>query len=88
MMSTLYNAEDIISRLQRRFPPTAKPELRMALYERLGRLCEDSEIGQQVYHVIASAAADAAGKREPGRYFAHVVMLRLREGQLVGRPEI
>lgn len=82
-MSTTYVSDDIVERLVRRFPPSSKPELRLALYERLGRMCEAEESGEQVYHIIAAAAADAQGKRDPGRYFAHVVILRLREADLL-----
>lgn len=87
-MTTPYVAEDIVTRLTRRFPPHSSPHLRMALYERLGRLCEDPECGEQVYHLVAAVAADATSKRDPGRYFAHVVICRLRESDLLPSLEI
>lgn len=87
-MISVHVAEDIAARLVRRFPPSNRPELRLALYERLGRLCEDSESGGMVYNLVAAVAADAVGKRDPGRYFAKVVMLRLRESNLLPSMEI
>lgn len=87
-MASVHSAQDVVERLMRRFPPVIKPELRMALYDRLGRLCEDSEVGDQIYRLVAAAAADSAGKREPGRYFAHVIMLRLRESDLLPSREL
>jgi hypothetical protein len=49
----------------------------LALYERIGRLVE--EHGERALHVVATACADAAGARNPGHYFAFVVMRRLRD---------
>jgi len=74
----------VYERLMRRFPPGARPELRMALYRRLDQLVEAE--GEAAYCVIATVAADAAGKREPGKYFAFVVLRRLMERGLIPSP--
>lgn len=77
---------EVVERLQRRFGVGTRRELRMALYERLGRLVRDE--GQGALNIIAAVAADAAGKRDPGRYFAFVVMKRLMERGLIPAPEL
>lgn len=82
----MYACEDIRERLTRRFGLGSRPKLRAALYERLGRLCEDE--GERAYLVIATAAADAAGKSDAGKYFAFVVMRRLIERGILPAPEL
>ncbi len=78
--------ENLAERLGKRFGMGTRPELRKALYQRLEDLVERE--GEPAYLVIATAAADADGKREPGRYFAHVVMLRLMERGILDTPEV
>lgn len=78
--------ENIAQRLERRFGLGTRADLRKALYQRLEKLCEDE--GEPAYLVIATAAADSEGKNNPGRYFAHVVMLRLMERGIVDAPEV
>lgn len=78
--------ENLADRLGRRFGFGTRPDLRKALYERLEKLVEDE--GEPAYLVIATVAADAAGKKEPGRYFAHVVILRLIERGILDSPEV
>lgn len=73
----MMDGNEVVERLKRRFPVGTRPELRLALYTRLGRLVE--EYGEPVLHVVATAAADAASARNPGHYFAFVVMRRLRD---------
>jgi hypothetical protein len=77
---------DISKRLERRFGVGSKPELRRTLYHRLELLVE--RLGEPAYKVIAIAAAEADGKNEPGRWFAKVVCLRLREHGLEYIPEL
>lgn len=77
---------NIAERLERRFGCGTRPELRKALYQRLAHLIEEE--GEPAYIVIASAAADAEGKTNPGRYFAHVVMLRLMERGIIDAPDL
>jgi len=77
---------DVAARLEQRFGLGTRPELRKALYQRLEHVIETE--GEPAYVVVASAAADAAGKENPGRYFAHVVMLRLMERGIIDAPEI
>jgi hypothetical protein len=77
---------DVSSRLERRFGLGTRPDLRKALYQRLERLVENE--GEPAYLVIASAAADAVSKDNPGRYFAHVVITRLMERGIVPAPEL
>lgn len=76
----------VAEKLERRFGLGTRPELRKALYARLEQLVEEE--GEPAYLVIATAAADAAGKTNPGRYFAHVVMLRLMERGVIDAPEL
>ena len=76
----------IAERLQKRFGLGTRPELRRALYMRLEKLVEDE--GESAYMVIASVASDAVGKENPGRYFSHVVLVRLMERGILPAPEI
>lgn len=78
--------ENIADRLLRRFGPGTRPDLRKQLYSRLAEVVERE--GEPAYVIIASAAADAEGKTNPGRYFAHVVMRRLQERGVIATPEI
>lgn len=78
--------EHIAERLVKKFGLGTRPELRKALYERLEKLV--AEEGECAYLVIASTAADAEGKENPGRYFAHVVMIRLVERGVLPAPEL
>lgn len=78
--------ENVAERLKIRFGLGTRPDLRKSLYERLERLV--TEEGAPAYCVVASVAADAAGKTNPGRYFAHVVMVRLQERGFLPTPEI
>jgi hypothetical protein len=77
---------EISKRLEMRFGLGTRPELRRQLYTRLERLVASE--GEGAYVCIASAAADSAGKLNPGRYFAHVVMLRLQERGVVAVAEV
>lgn len=78
--------EHVCERLTRRFGLGSRPELRKALYQRLERIVEEE--GEPAYLVIATAAADADGKEDPGRYFSKVVMLRLMERGVIESPEV
>lgn len=80
------DGEEVVQRLARRFGSGTRKELRMALYERLGRLVESE--GQPALNVIATVASDADGKRDPGRYFAFVVMRRLMDRGLIEAPQL
>lgn len=82
----MFDREDIVQRLKRRFPVGSKPELRLALYERIGQLVEDR--GDVAYHVVAEVAADAAGKRNPAHWFCFVVIRRLIERGIIDAPEL
>lgn len=77
----MMDATEVVERLRRRFPVGSRPELREALYLRLGQIVEDH--GELAVHVIAEVAADAARARNPGHYFAFVVMRRLIERRIV-----
>jgi len=80
------SGEEVKGRLIRRFGLGTRRELREALYERLAKLVEEE--GQPALNVIATVAADAAGKRDEGRYFAFVVMRRLMDRGLIAAPEL
>lgn len=80
------DGSEVVGRLVRRFGAGTRKELRMALYERLGRLVDEE--GDPALHVIATVASDATGKREPGRYFAFVVVRRLQDRGLIPAPEL
>lgn len=82
----MFDAHDIVERLTRRFGLGSRPELRKALYERLGELCEAE--GERAYHIIATAVADAVGKRNPSGYFCFVVMRRLIDRGVIPAKEV
>lgn len=82
------DCSEVVDRLTRRFGMGSKPELRKALYERLGRIVEDGEVGEEALHIISTVAADSVGKRTPAQYFAWVVMRRLMDRGIIGRPEL
>lgn len=77
---------NIAERLEAKFGTGSRPELRRALYQRLEKCVE--EHGQAAYRILAVTAADSLGKKNPGRYFAHVVMARLHETGILTVPEI
>lgn len=76
---------DVAPRLVTKFGTGSRPELRMQLYQRLQDLVYGPD-GERAYQIIASVAADAVGKRDPGRYFAHVVVARLMERGVTPPP--
>jgi hypothetical protein len=80
------NLDNLCERLIRKFGLGTRPDLRRGLFERLERIV--AEQGERAYLVVASAAADAEGKTNPGHYFCRVVQLRLAERHLVATPEI
>lgn len=86
MSSAVASIDTLAARLERKFGLGSRPDLRRSLYERLDALYSDPEIGEKVYQVVASAAADAVGKAKPGNYFAFVVLERLRERNLIQAP--
>lgn len=86
MSSAVASIDTLASRLERKFGLGSRPDLRRSLYERLDALYSDPEIGERVYQVVASAAADAVGKSKPGNYFAYVVLERLRERGIIQAP--
>jgi hypothetical protein len=77
---------EVVDKLTRRFGTGTRKDLRLALYERLGRLCEEE--GEEAVHVIATVADDASRAREPDKYFAWVVMRRLIERGLIQGPQL
>jgi len=77
---------EVVDKLTRRFGTGTRPALRLALYERLGRLCEEE--GEEVVHVVATVADDAQRAREPDKYFAFVVMRRLMERGFIESPTL
>lgn len=76
---------NVAARLERKFGLGSRPTVRAAFYERLEQLVD--EHGERAYVAIASAAADAIGKEDPGRYFTRVATLRLRERGLLQIPD-
>lgn len=72
---------NVAARLEAKFGLGTQPALRRELYLRLEQLV--AQEGARAYMVIASTAADAARKQSPGRYFSHVVMLRLKERHIL-----
>ncbi len=79
---------DIAERLESRFGLGSRPELRQRLYRDLESRVYEGEQGERVFEVIASVAADAVGKRDPGRYFAYVVQRRLAERGMIPAKEV
>lgn len=70
--------QTIVGRLQHHFGLGSRPDLRLPLYQKVARIAtEDST--QRAYQIVSSVIADAAGKDDPGRYFAKVVLNRLEE---------
>lgn len=76
----------ISERLVRRFGLGSNPELRRALYRRLEMMVVEQ--GEPMYRIVATAAGDADGKQDPGRWFAKVVCIRIRESGLIAPPEL
>jgi sirohydrochlorin ferrochelatase len=72
--------------LEVRFGLGTCPELRKALYRRLERLVAERE--GEAYYIISCVAAEANGKKDPGRYFAFSVTRRLREHALLPQIEL
>lgn len=75
----------IADRLKAKFGLGTRPDLRERLYEELEEMVytADPAKADAVYQVLAGVASDAEGKSDPGRYFAHVVKLRLQERGLL-----
>lgn len=76
---------DVANRLVKKFGLGSRPDLRRQLYDRLACLCEHDDTGK-AYQIVAGVAADAIGKNDPGRYFAHVVCARLQEKGIIPPP--
>lgn len=76
---------DVAERLVKKFGCGSRPDLRRSLYDRLEALVQTDDTGR-AYQIIAGVAADAIGKRDPGRYFAHVVCSRLQEKGIIPPP--
>lgn len=83
---TFMDTCNVAQRLEKAFGLGSRPTLRKALYARLEQLVVDE--GERAYLVIAQCAQDSLSKREPGRYFAHVVICRLIERGIVATPDI
>ena len=77
--------DGVAQRLAVKFGMGSRPDLRRDLYRKLEHLVEDE--GERAYEVIASAAADANGKNDPGKYFAFVVLKRLQERGVLPKSE-
>lgn len=80
------NLTAIADRLRARFGSGTDSRMREALYSKLEQIVNLH--GEAAYVVVATAAADAAGKHHPDRYFCKVVMTRLREKGIVASPEL
>lgn len=76
----------VSGRLERRFGLGGNSELRRALYRRLELLIDEQ--GEPMYRLVATVASEASGKEDPGRWFAKVVCIRIRESGLVVPPEL
>ncbi len=76
---------DVANRLAKKFGLGSRPDLRRQLYDRLELLVQMDDSGR-AYQILAGVAADALGKRDPGRYFAHVVCARLQEKGIIPPP--
>ncbi len=70
----------IAERLEKRFGLGDIPARRRALYLRLQSLVMFH--GEKVEVLIREAASMAAGKNNPGRYFAKAVVMKLRETEV------
>lgn len=77
---------NVAQRLEKAFGLGTRPTLRKALYSRLETLVEQE--GERAYLIIAQCAQDALNKREPGKYFAHVIVCRLIERGVLEAPDI
>jgi len=76
----------IAERLEARFGLGTSPTLRRALYQRLDGLIRAQ--GEEAYALISEVAADANGKKDPGKYFAFSVVRRLREHGILASIEL
>lgn len=78
--------DEVVTKLQRHFGLGDKPTLRLALYERVARLIEEE--GEECLHVVATVVEDAMRARtDKGRYFANVVLRRLRDRGFLPKVE-
>lgn len=80
------DATEVYDRLSRRFGTPEVASVKAKLYLKLGQIIEAE--GDRAYMLIATAAADAAGKDQPDRYFAKTVIARLREHGFISSPEL
>lgn len=80
------DATEIYDRLSRRFGAPDVGSVKSKLYLKLGQIIEAE--GDRAYMLVATAAADAAGKEQPDRYFAKTVTARLREHGFLQMPEL
>ncbi len=74
----------VAQRLERRFGAGDRPEIRRKFYLHLAKLVEDH--GETVLEAISIASAQAAGARQPDRYFCSVVKCILLERGIVVSP--
>ena len=77
---------DIAAKLEQKFGLGTRPDLRRQLYKRLEQIVDQE--GERAFVCIATAAADAIGKNQPGHYFARVVMVRLMERGVIEVPAL
>lgn len=78
---------NLVARFEKHFGLGSRPDLRKALYQRVAQVASEDP-SQRAYLVISSVVADAAGKDDPGRYFAKVVLSRLQEKGFMIAPSI
>lgn len=81
------SADEVVEKLKRHFGLGEKPEIRLALYQRLGRIVEDE--GEYALQVVAQTVQDAQrATKDKGHYFAFVVMRRLLERRVIHAAEL
>lgn len=75
----------LVNKLRERLGHGTRPDLRDQLYQKVGLVVENDPTGRAA-DIVAGVVADSAGKKDPGRYFAKVVIARLDERGFWVRP--
>lgn len=79
-------AQDLATRLERRFGLGNKPDVRRGLYRRLELAVKIH--GQPAFTALRTVAAEADSARKPDRYFCRAALCRLRETGLMPLAEL
>lgn len=77
----------LVSELRRIYGPGENPKARYRLFWKLGRMvCQGN--GEAIRKIIGEVQSESKGKRSPARWFAAVVLWRIREAGLAPFPDV